>query len=64
MIPNADEARNFWSSIWENPVEHNTPAEWFKEIKEEMRGLNNIQENIEIDEGTVTEQLKKYRAFG
>ena len=59
LIPDADEARNFWSSIWENPVEHNTRAEWLKEIKEEMTGLNHKQEDIEIEEGMVKEQLKK-----
>ena len=27
LIPDIDEARSFWSSLWENPVEHNTQAE-------------------------------------
>ena len=59
LIPDADEARRFWGSIWENPVEHNTQAEWLKDIKEEMTGLNHQQEDIEIEEGKVKEQLKK-----
>ncbi len=59
LIPDADEARKFWSSIWESPVEHNTQAEWLKEIKEEMTELNHKQEDIEIEEGKVKEQLKK-----
>ena len=59
LIPDIDEARSFWSSLWENPVEHNTQAEWLKEIKEEMMRLNRRQEDIEIDEVKLKEQLKR-----
>ena len=59
LIPDAGEARSFWSLIWENPVEHNTQAEWLKEIKEEMPALNHKQEDIKIEEGKLKEQLKK-----
>ena len=27
LTPDVDEARNFWTSRWENPEEHNTQAE-------------------------------------
>ena len=59
LIPDIDETRSFWSSLWENPVEHNTQAEWLKEIKEEMTRLNRRQEDIEIDEVKLKEQLKR-----
>ena len=48
-----------------NPVEHNTQAEWLKEIKEEMNGLNQKQGDIEIAEGMVKEQkIPKWKAPG
>ena len=40
-------------------MEHNTQAEWLKEIKGEMTRLNHRQEDIEIDEAILKEQLMR-----
>lgn len=40
-------------------MEHNKQAEWLKEIKEEMTGLDHRQEDIKIEKGYLKEQLKK-----
>ena len=58
IVPDAEESKQFWSEIWDQPVEHNGEAEWLKDIE---HGLIDIeeQENIRIDSSKVRKQIHK-----
>ena len=36
MIPDAKESRTFWASIWDNPVNHNSNADWLKDVESKL----------------------------
>ena len=40
VIPDAQEAKTFWTDIWGQEVEHNKDATWLREIKKDMNGKN------------------------
>ena len=40
VIPDAKEAKIFWTDIWDQEVEDNKDATWLREIKKEMNGKN------------------------
>ena len=56
--PNGEEAKEFWSKLWDNPVRYKEDAEWLKEVELELENVN-IQENVEITKEDVTKQLRK-----
>ena len=56
--PNGEEAKEFWSKLWDNPVPYKEDAEWLKEVELELENVN-IQENVEITKEDVTKQLRK-----
>ena len=35
-MPDAQEAKTFWTNIWGQEVEHNKDATWLREIKKAM----------------------------
>ena len=35
-LPDAEESCNFWSNIWDNPIEHNRGAEWLTDVRDEL----------------------------
>ena len=50
---NAEEAKEFWSKLWANPVPHKEGAKWLKEVKLELENVNS-EENVEIIKEDVT----------
>ena len=38
---NAEEAKRFWSDIWDNPKEHKSDAKWLKDLREDNNNNNN-----------------------
>ena len=59
QIPsNPEEAKKFWSKLWDNPVPYKEDAVWLKEVELELENVN-IQENVEITKEDVTMQLRK-----
>ena len=58
VVPDTEESMRFWSSIWDNPVSHNTGAEWLKDVENELVAIQK-QNDITITVAQVTKQLKK-----
>ena len=54
---NAEEAKEFWSILWDNPVPYKEDAEWLKEVELELENVN-IQEKVETTKEDVTMQLR------
>ena len=57
-MPDAEESCEFWSSIWDNPIEHNRDAEWLNDVKDELSQCL-AQEDVKISEVDMRRQLKK-----
>ena len=38
---NAEEAKEFWSILWDNPVPYKEDAEWLKEVELQLEKVNN-----------------------
>lgn len=57
-IPDEEESKNFWSNIWDNPVNHNANAEWLKGLERKLTGVNQ-QSNFVINVEGINKQLKK-----
>ena len=57
MIPGAEESRTFWASIWDNPVNHNSNADWLKDVESKLAGVQK-QNDLVITPAIVTKQLK------
>ena len=55
---NAEEAKKFWSKLWDNPVPYKEDAEWLKKVELKFENVN-IQENVEITKEDVAKQLRK-----
>ena len=53
VAPDAEQGKEFWSGIWDNPVTHNASVELLKDIQNEMSGLGK-QQNIVLS----TDKLK------
>ena len=58
VLPNAEEAKEFWSKLWGNRVPYKENAEWLKEVELKLENVN-IQEKVEITMEDVTMQLRK-----
>ena len=56
--PEPDEARTFWSGLWDQPVQHNRQAEWLSDVRDELKNVQR-QGDVQIDEGKVKRQLGK-----
>ena len=41
VVPDIEESMRFWSSIWDNPVSHNTGAEWLKDVETSLLEYRN-----------------------
>ena len=44
---NAEEAKKFWSKLWDNPLPYKEDAKWLKEVELELENFN-IQGDLEI----------------
>ena len=36
VAPDAEQSKEFWSGIWDDPVTHNASAEWLKDVQNEI----------------------------
>ena len=57
IIPDAEESKIFWSSIWDNTAKHNDEAEWLQELKEDMDYP--LQDDLHISKDKVQMQSRK-----
>ena len=58
VIPEAEESKAFWNSIWGEEKAHNKEAEWLEELKQERRDINK-QRNISITREMVNKQCSR-----
>ena len=58
VVPDTEESMRFSSSIWDNPVSHNTSVEWLNDVENKFVGIQK-QNDITITLAQVTKQLKK-----
>ena len=55
IIPDAQEAKTFWTDIWGQEMEHDNDATWLRESKKDMNEKNKqarveiLQEKIALD---------------
>ena len=54
---NAEEAKEFWSILWANPVPYKQDVESLKEVELELEDAN-IQDKVETTKEDVTMQLR------
>ena len=57
IIPDAEEAKKFWTDIWGTPVDHNGSAEWLENVKIDLS--NNHQDEMNITMEQLKNQLRK-----
>ena len=58
VAPDAEQSKEFWSGIWDDPVTHNASAEWRKDLKNKMSGVGK-QQNIVQSTDKLKLQLRK-----
>ena len=58
MVPDAEESKEFWSGIWDVPVEHNKNAEWLKKLENHTRDVPK-QLNVKFEINSLKQKLKK-----
>ena len=54
---NAEEAKEFWRQLRDNPVPYKEDAGWLKEVELELENVN-IQDKVELTEEYVTMQQR------
>ena len=54
----ADDARNFWSELWDKPVQYKKDAEWLVKAEKELEVVK-IQNNVVITKEDVIKQVCK-----
>lgn len=37
VAPDAEASGEFWSNLWDNPIQHNECAEWQMQVDQEMK---------------------------
>ena len=57
VVPDAAESRKFWSDLWDQPVQHNSKAEWLSQQRMQAKSIPQ-QPNICITRDAVEQQLK------
>ena len=58
VIPDAQEAKTFWTDIWGQDVEYNKDATWLREIKKDINGKNKLAK-VQISWEKLRKILKK-----
>ena len=58
VAPDAEQSKEFWSGIWDDPVTHNASTEWLKDVQNEMSGVGK-QQNIVLSTDKLKLQLRK-----
>ena len=56
--PNENEAKEFWKELWEKEVNHNSGADWLKQVKNEMKDKKK-QEDVSLEKNDMLQQLMK-----
>ena len=56
--PDAEASTEFWSNLWDNPVQHNESAEWLKQVEQEMKRVKK-DSNISITKEDVSSKIRK-----
>ena len=54
---NAEQSKQFWSSIWDNEKKHARNAEWLRELRAEKDNMK--QSDINMTTEMITKQVKK-----
>ena len=54
---NSEEAKEFWSILWDNPLPYKEDADWLREVELELENVN-IQDKVEITKEDITLQLR------
>ena len=57
VTPNPEEATEFWSNLWSNPVEHREGL-WLEDVKEDLRTVER-QNDISIDQADLQKQIRR-----
>ena len=57
IVPDIEESRKFWGSMWDNKKKHNDRAEWLQELKEHIDHTR--QEDLHINQTKVEMQCRK-----
>ena len=57
VASNAEEAKEFWSILWDNPLPYKEDADWLREVELELENVN-IQDKVEITKEDITLQLR------
>ena len=58
VVPNAQEAKTFWTDIWGQEVEHNNDATWLRKFKKNINGKNRLV-RVQILQEKLNKILKK-----
>ena len=51
--PNENEAKEFWKELWEKEGNHNSEADWLKQVKNEMKDMKK-QENVSLEKNNLS----------
>ena len=57
VASHAEQSKEFWGSIWDDPVTHNASAEWLKDVQNEMSRVGK-QQNIVLSPDKLKLQLR------
>ena len=58
VIPDPDDSKRFWESIWSVPQEYTKDAEWLKDVQSELEGIDE-QQNIKITPEDLKRRFKQ-----
>ena len=58
-MPDAEESKRFWGGIWSVEKEHNHEAEWLKDVRNELKNEEHLQERVVISVEMVRKQCRK-----
>ena len=58
VAPDAEQSKEFWSGIWDDPMTHNASTDWLKDVQNEMRWVGK-QQNIVLSTDKLKLQLCK-----
>ena len=57
-LPQADDAKKFWSEIWDKPDQYKEDAEWLVKVEKELE-VTKIQNDLVITKEDVIKQVRK-----
>ena len=58
VAPDAEASTEFWSNLWDNPIQHNESAEWLKQVKQEIKRVKK-DSDISITKEDVSSKMRK-----